>query len=153
MSRGRGSLGRASLQKRLSVVSERWVSVPGYEGRYEVSSEGRVRSLGFVVRSRGRGRPYRPGRVLSPAVKVNGYLQVTLVGEDGGRKSCQVHQIVCSAFLGPCPPGKQVCHWDGDRENNHIENLRYGTAGDNAADRARHGNFVCNLPGIEWCSS
>ena len=127
--------------------------MPGYEGRYEVSDRGEIRSMGLSVGARGGARAFRKGRVLSQAVKSNGYLQVTLVGADGARKSALVHQVVCAAFYGPPGPSEQVCHWNGERNDNSLYNLRYGTAADNAADRARHGRFVCNLPGIEWCSS
>lgn len=138
----------------MSVTAKtEWRDVPGYEGRYEVSTEGCVRSKGMVVGASYGGTAFRSGRTLSQAVKENGYRQVTLVAADGSRKSWMVHQIVCLAFIGLPSPESQVCHWNGDKADNRIENLRYGTAADNAADRERHGHFVCNLPGREWCSS
>lgn len=134
-------------------MTERWLPIPEYEGLYDVSDQGRVRSHGFRVRAKGGATAFRAGRILHSVRKINGYLQVTLIGHDRRRRSCQVHQLVCATFLGPASPEQQVCHWNGDRSDNRLENLRYGTAADNAADRARHGNFVCNLPGLEWCSS
>lgn len=118
-----------------------WKAIPGYESRYEVSDEGRVRSLGIIVGARGGKTAFRPGRMLQPAVKDRGYLQVTLVAEDGGRKSWLVHQLVCLAFIGPCPDGHETRHIDGSKDNNCLGNLQYGTAADNAADRAAHGTF------------
>lgn len=60
-------------------MTEAWRPVPGYEGRYEVSDEGRVQSAGFVVPTKNAWPAFRPGRVLAQATKTNGYRQVTLV--------------------------------------------------------------------------
>lgn len=51
-----------------------------------------------------------------------------------------VHQLVARAFIGPCPPGLEVRHKDGNPANNHIDNLEYGTRADNMQDRLNHGN-------------
>ncbi|TMJ00793.1 MAG: hypothetical protein E6G97_17830 [Alphaproteobacteria bacterium] len=50
-----------------------------------------------------------------------------------------VHAIILRVFVGPRPPDKQCCHRDGNKTNNRLENLYYGTAAENAADRATHG--------------
>lgn len=50
-----------------------------------------------------------------------------------------VHRLVLLAFVGPCPPGKESCHNNGDRTDNRLTNLRYDTAKNNQADRAAHG--------------
>ena len=122
-------------------MTEEWRAVPGYEGRYEVSAFGQVRSMGLHVGAKGGGTAFRKGRVLSQATKTNGYKQVTLVAADGARWSAHVHQIVCLAFLGP-PPSEdtQIRHADGTRDNNDLSNLNYGDALSNAADRRQHGN-------------
>ena len=52
-----------------------------------------------------------------------------------------VHQLVAEAFLGPCPQGMEVCHNDGDRANNKLENLRYDTRKANHADKRVHGTL------------
>lgn len=122
---------------------EKWRAIPGYEGRYEVSDQGQVRSLGLRVKARGGKTAFRKGKVLRTAVKAHGYLQVTLIDAKGRRWCALVHQLVCLAFVGPAS-GLQVCHWDGDRTNNCLSNLRYGTASDNSADRWRHGWFIRN---------
>lgn len=122
-------------------MMERWLPVPGYEGRYEASSEGRVRSLGIAVSAKGGAVAFRPGRLLQQAVKANGYLQVTLVAADGARRSWMTHRLVCLTFIGECPPDHQVRHLDGTKDNNCIGNLQYGSGADNASDRAAHGTF------------
>lgn len=123
---------------------EQWKPVIGFEGRYEVSSLGRVRSLDSVCHGLARDkktktiRPYK-GRVLRAAAKSNGYLQITLCGSDGNRISACVHVLVMTAFVGPVPDNMQVRHLDGNQLNNKLGNLLYGTSVENAADRVFHG--------------
>ncbi len=111
---------------------ETWKPVPGHEGTYEVSSEGRIRSLDQVIRYVKKGRVLRPGR------SSNGYPSVVLAGRD----SRTLHSIVAAAFHGPCPLGMQIRHLDGNRENARIENLKYGTPAENGADTVRHGRSI-----------
>jgi hypothetical protein len=105
--------------------------VVGYEGRYEVSDHGLVRSLSN----------YRPtsGGVLTPWVQNRGYQYVSLRGIDRTKKTFAVHRLVLEAFVGPCPSGRQCAHGDGDPTNNQVENLRWASAAENIADRALHG--------------
>lgn len=102
-------------------MSEEWRPVPGFEGQYEVSSLGRVRSW---------------TRVLRLSVATGGYLNVSL-GRAGGTHS--VHVLVAAAFLGPKLPGQIVRHLDGTRQNNRVGNLAYGSYRDNSADSLAHG--------------
>lgn len=112
---------------------EEWRAVPGYEGLYEVSSLGRVRSLDRYV-PWGTKRAFWRGRLLKPTVSGTGYLYIGLAG-----RTDTVHRLVAAAFLGPCPPGKQVAHADGDRTNPRLSNLRYATQRENEADKLLHG--------------
>ncbi|WP_047219965.1 HNH endonuclease [Delftia lacustris] len=116
---------------------EVWRAIPGFEG-YEVSNLGRVRSF---RRHGGRGRGFtKTPRQKNLHVAATGYLCVTLQKPDGDRCSkYPVHSLVASAFLGPRPDGMQIAHFDGDRQNALLENLRYATAAENAADKRRHG--------------
>lgn len=129
---------------------EEWRAVVGYEGLYEVSSLGRVRSLDrlreqLIARGPDRTRTVSRrlrGRVLAPLpIKSGGYLGVNL--SDGSRQKVRkIHQLVAAAFLGPRPDGLIPLHWDGDSHNNRSSNLRYGTHKENTADAIRHGTFV-----------
>lgn len=104
---------------------EKWRPIVGYEDRYEVSDLGWVRSL------------RRPG-MLTPWAFSNGYRAVTLW--DGTRyRRHSIHRLVLAAFVGPCPPGQEVRHINGDPADNHLENLAYGTRAENNADTVRHG--------------
>jgi hypothetical protein len=117
----------------VALVPESWVLLPGYEGLYEVSNLGFVRSL-------------KTGVVLTPRWHPLGkpphqrYLTVRLQSADGKRKWMKVHKAVLIAFVGPCPPGMEGCHYDDDKTNNTLTNLRWDTRAANAADNLRNGN-------------
>lgn len=113
---------------------EIWKPIPGYEGRYEVSDAGRVRSLNRDVPCKG-GRVIRcKGKVLTPKPNPGGYPSLRL----GRGHPVMVHQLVALAFLG-APEGRYTCHNNGVRSDNRLANLRYDTAYGNQADRAAHG--------------
>lgn len=117
---------------------EIWLAVPGYEGVYEVSNFGRVRSLLRLVNSRW-GKVMRKGVTLRPGlVMPGGYRQVALQ-RDGVTTPRYVHDLVLEAFVGPAPAGHECRHLDGDSENNRLDNLAWGTRLENAQDKMRHG--------------
>ena len=113
------------------TTAEQWKPIPGFDG-YEVSSLGRVLS---TVR--------RIPRILSQKEQTpGGYPQVALQAPDGRRVTRLVHRLVAEAFHGPCPQGQEVLHIDGNRQNPHADNLRWGTRADNMQDQVRHGVHV-----------
>jgi len=95
-----------------------WRDIKGYEGHYQVSSTGQVRSL-----KRGR-------RLMSPAVSCTGYYQVNLYLE-GRVKHFYVHRLVAAAFIRQIPDGMEVNHKDGDKSNNEVSNLEIVTSEEN----------------------
>ena len=100
---------------------EEWRDIPGYEGAYQISSEGRVRSLDRIVERKDGSRQLRKGRNLSPHKNKDGYMTVKLTR----RNTVRVHTLVARAFL-PNPEGlTEVNHRDFDRSNNHVENLEW----------------------------
>ena len=114
----------------MTTAAERWLPVPRWEGIYDVSDWGRVWG---VRRERTRGG-IRTLVKNSPA----GHLAVALYG-NGRRERWLVHRLVLAAFVGPCPEGMEVRHLDGDPTNNSLDNLAYGTKGENNRDAVRHG--------------
>jgi hypothetical protein len=129
------------------VTPERWLPVPGYEGLYEASSLGMVRSLDRIVRTRGRGTRLSPGRVLAFGTYDDGHKHVTF-SRDGKTRTFTVHSVILAAFVGPRPEGMQIRHFpDRDPANNRLDNLLYGTAKENMEDRDDwHGtNYEMNL--------
>ena len=104
---------------------------PGYPG-YSVSSDGRV----FSNEHNWRGYGVRE---LIQDKNTDGYPSVRLT-VNSKRTRVSVHWLVARAFLGEKPSAtSQVCHINGDHADNRVENLRWGTAMDNAADREKHG--------------
>ena len=103
---------------------EDWRAIPGYEGKYEVSNLGRVRSLNRMEKSGNRVRPRRE-RILKPDTP-HGYERVMLSAE-GKRSRVMVHHLVLSAFVGPRPEGYDTNHIDGKKRNNVVHNLEWVT--------------------------
>lgn len=121
---------------------EEWRPVIGYEGLYEVSSFGRVKSLPrrIVNSGLGPGRSYSyEGKTLKPLRMKVGYFSVAL-SHKGVKVRKYVHRLVCEAFHGEPPVGKPyACHQDGTRTNNTPGNLRWDSAKGNSKDSIRHG--------------
>ena len=112
------------------MTDEIWKPISGYEGVYEVSNLGRVRSCDrFVVCNDGR-KYKRKGKVLHQSYDANKYYKVALC-KNGKQKNFSVHRLVAQAFL-PNPENKeQVNHKDETRTNNRVENLEWATTSEN----------------------
>lgn len=117
--------------------TERWLPIPNWEGLYEVSDQGRVRSLDRVVSHAHSGRYTVLGKLLKQG-KCGPYSRVALC-RPGERCDMKVHRAVLLAFVGPCPEGREGCHRDGNPGNNTLENLYWGTRSENCLDQVRHG--------------
>lgn len=119
-------------------MTERWAPVRGWEGRYEVSDQGNVRSLDHTVRNRYASYVRKGGPLKNHAKDGHGgHHQVRIGGRSGRWRT--VHQLVLEAFVGPIPPGMEVRHLNGDPTDNRLENLAYGTHSENMRDRLAHG--------------
>lgn len=113
---------------------EIWRDVAGYEGYYQVSDEGRVRSLDRITTN---GYP-RSGRVLKPNTLNFGHKIVGL--SRGNMVNPQlVHRLVMFAFGPPPSSGDEVRHKNGIPADNRYINLEWGSHGDNERDKVRHG--------------
>ncbi len=115
---------------------EIWKQIQGSEG-CEVSNLGRVRSYWEVGKHKMADTP------ILKALRIgrgNGYLMTTLRLAPGNYKTFYVHRLVLNAFK-PEPTEKVECrHLDGNKTNNRLENLCWGTRSENIADRLGHGS-------------
>lgn len=123
------------------MEKEIWKDIPGYEGKYQASNLGNIRSVDRpLVCSAQKHAEYTrmmKGRILRAArFCKGGHLSVVL---GHGKNGSPVHQLIALTFLGPCPEGMEVLHGNGNPTDNRINNLRYGTRTENILDVLRQG--------------
>ena len=121
-------------------MKEEWKDIKGYEGLYQVSNLGRVKSLG--------NNKSKKEKILDPKPNMYGYKEVRL-SKEGKRKPYKVHRLVAIYFI-PNPNNyKEVNHKDEDKTNNHVSNLEwcdrkyninYGTRNKKASDSMKGKN-------------
>lgn len=106
---------------------EIWKSIPNYEGLYEVSNIGRIKSLERIVYCTEKSKRHQSEKILSPEITRKGYLRIGLCNH--GTKRFLVHVLVAHAFMGVST--LRVNHKDLNKANNHINNLEYLTEREN----------------------
>ena len=110
---------------------EEWRDICGYEGLYQVSNWGRVRSLSRVVNRKGQSPCHIDGMIKSTPINPRwGYVQVTL-HSDGVPHTYRLHKLVAAAFIGERPGDLDINHKDGNKTNNAASNLEYCTRSEN----------------------
>jgi hypothetical protein len=121
------------------IPMETWRAIIGYEGLYEVSDLGRVRSLDRIIAQRdGRSCRYR-GKVLRPQPATDGGYYKVRLSNCGVGKTHYTHRLVLDAFIGAAPDGMECLHGNGDPADNRLANLRWGSSSDNQLDKVSHG--------------
>ena len=98
-------------------MQEIWKDIVGYEGLYQVSNIGRVKSI-------------KRDKILKEQLNERGYLRVSL-SKNGKHKTWRVHRLVMITFIGYVEGKDQVNHIDGDKTNNRLDNLEYVTPKEN----------------------
>jgi hypothetical protein len=118
---------------------EQWLPVVGFEGRYEVSDLGRVRSIPRTIVCRDGRRLPCPGQIMT-VNRIDTYPMVNL-SRDGKQVRARLHILVAEAFLGPKPDGHyiEVCHNNNDVDDPRAVNLRWDTRRNNAFQRVDDG--------------
>jgi hypothetical protein len=98
---------------------EIWKDIPGYEGCYQASDLGRIRSIRF-----------NKDKKLKPSIDGGGYFQLG-ISKNKQRYCFKVHTLVALTFIGPRPDGLIIDHIDGNKKNNKSDNLQYITSRQN----------------------
>lgn len=126
-----------------------WCPLKGWEGIYEISSHGQIRSLERLIKN-GKALYKSKVRILKGVDRRDGYLSITL--KDGDHlERWLIHRLVLTTFVGPCPDGMEALHGpDRNRQNNKLCNLRWGTRADNEYDKIAHG--ISNRGERQWNS-
>ena len=124
-----------------SPVVETWVDIEGYEGMYQVSTLGRVRSLDRVVRgANAYSTDYTirlKGRILNKGTALNGY-QFVVLSKEGKHKHATVHRLVAEAFIPNTDNLPEINHKDENKANNVVSNLEW-------CDRSYNVNYGTSL--------
>jgi hypothetical protein len=117
-----------------------WLPIVGYEGLYEVSNDGQVKSIDRIVVYPDGKQPRKfKGKLLKQCLNVNKTYYGVRLSKQGKTKLWLTHQLVAIAFLGKKPKGCLVCHGPKGNLCNEVTNLSYGTPKQNAADQSRDG--------------
>ena len=111
-------------------MNEIWQDILGYEGIYQVSNEGQVRSLDRMVKHQKGGLQTVKGKILKPSTTPKGYQHVILC-KNGKAKNFFVHRLVYAAFCGEIPEGLVVNHINEVKTDNRLENLNLMTQKEN----------------------
>ena len=122
----------------MNMIREVWAPMYGYEDEYMISTHGRVLSRPRTARTQ-RGVRTVPGKIVKTNPNSRGYLSFSAYRR-GTRKTELIHQCVLKTFVGPPPEAHEACHWDDDKTNNRLDNLRWATSSDNHRDTVRNGN-------------
>ena len=121
-----------------SEIIEEWRDITGYEGLYQVSNLGRVRSLDRYVNSGYNTKRFSKGKILSFLLQKNGYAKVML-SKENTVKNADLHRLVAETFIANPNNKTTVNHKDGNKENNKIDNLEWATQKENNNHAAANG--------------
>lgn len=109
-------------------MQEVWKDIKGYEGLYQISNFGRVKSF----------KKNKNGKIKSTINDKGSYLSVGLCGGERKQYNPRIHRLVAEHFIGDIPKGYEVHHIDGNKQNNRVDNLKIVT-------KQEHAAYTCNL--------
>ena len=110
----------------MGIIMEQWIDVIGFEGLYEVSNHGNIRS-------------FKTKEIKKQTINKQTKRPYLGLWKNGKQKIVKPHTLVMQAFVGHRPNGMECCHNDGNAFNNNLSNLRWDTPKANHADKIKHG--------------
>lgn len=122
-------------------MEEIWKDIEGYEGLYQISNLGRVRSLDRYMKNGTSNQYIRKGKILIQQKGTGNYIQVCLSKNCKG-KCYKLHRLVAEAFIPNIENKPDINHIDGNKSNNCANNLEWCTKSENMKHAARTGLFV-----------
>ena len=133
---------KSSSRSSDGIICEEWKPITGYEGFYEISNFGRIRSIDRIEYQRHysgiMSKYMHQGQIIKPGKRTNGYITIGLT-KNGKRKTHSVHRLVALHFLEK-PEGKDyINHLDADPTNNRVSNLEWCTQSENIQYAYDHG--------------
>jgi hypothetical protein len=123
----------------MTNVQENWLPIPNYEGLYEISDLGKVKSL--------PNKTHKNIKILNPSYDKNGYLRVDLY-KNKKNKTSKVHRLVMLSFIGESELA--IDHIDGNKQNNRLDNLRYCTNRENSIFYYEKKNTTSKYVGVYY---
>ena len=135
-------MSKSLSQKESKKSEEEWRNIAGYEGLYQVSNLGRVKSLERTVAGRNGSKRIIRGRILKPGSTQDGYLLVSLCNGSGKKKMLRVNRLVCEAFHENHKNKPQVNHINEDKSDNRACNLEWVTAKENCNHGTRNARMA-----------
>lgn len=120
------------------MEKEIWKDILGYEGQYQISNMGRVKSLGRKVWG-GKTYYFKEGKILKNKIGKNKPYYYVCLYKNNKQKTFMIHTLVALNFIGERPYKNDICHINGDSSDNRLSNLRYDTRTENFNDMYRQG--------------
>lgn len=138
----------------LEIYEEQWIPVRGYEGLYECSTEGRIRSLPKLLpKTKNRGSFWTDGKVLSEKnINPDGYKMATLYDAFNKSFTKTMHWFIFYSFNLNCFPksAHEIDHDDNDKLNNRPNNLKQITSRENSTKRSLQKPKTSKYTGVHW---
>lgn len=138
----------------MNTEIEIWKDIPGYEGYYQASNLGRVKSLERIIQVKGQGTKKRKERILKSTRVIGDYLKIEL-WKFGVCNTFRVHQLVAMCFLGHLVGGQNIVvdHIDRNPSNNNVNNLQITTQRHNCSKRHLSMNLTSKYVGVSYKKS
>lgn len=122
------------------IITEIWKDIKDYEGLYQVSNLGRVKSMDRIITRKDGISQFRKGIIKIPKINSDGYHTVTL-SKNGNNKTLGIHILVARHYISNPENKSEVNHIDFNRKNNRVDNLEWCTHQENIQHSSNNGRY------------